>query len=110
MPSDEARKARRKYRKLWRRSLARDIRAYQNTPKRRRERDWKYTGAYVRGVWKNDEDALTCVLLQILAVEVGQRPSHHARAYRWDRVTVCEEYRKTLLQVAKELGLVDPRR
>ena len=110
MPLEESRKARRKYRKLWRRDLARFLKMYEQTPKRRRESEWRYTGAYMKGVWKNVEDAMTCMLNQIHSVEVGEKPSWYARAYRWERVTTCDEYRKVLLEVAKELVLVDPRR
>ncbi len=110
MPVDEARKAKRKYRKLWRRSLARDLKVFEATPQRVRK--WKYChrGVNVRGSWKGAADALEGQLLEIEALDVGRRPSCHARGYRWVHVRSCPELRKELLRAAMEFGLCPERR
>ena len=101
--------ARRRYRKLWRRSLARELREFELTPKRR-QRKMKHEGAYVKGRWVSREDPLEGMMLRIQALAVGRRPWRHARGKRWWRVKTCPELRRTLLQVAKEFGLLDPKR
>lgn len=105
MPADAARKARRKYRKLWRRSLVRELKDFDSAPKRRK-RHWRWTRAAVRGAWKCVKDPLEGHLLIVQGLEVGQRPSKSARGYRWQRVKDCVEYRAMLYKVADELGLL----
>jgi len=110
MTAEESRKARRKYRKLWRRSLARELKEFEKAPRRRQKVAWRFTGAHVRGKWKCEEDPLEGMMFLIAALEVGERPSAYARGYRWSRVSCCQEYRKMLLTVAKEFALLDPQR
>jgi hypothetical protein len=109
MDPEAARKARRKYRKIWRRDLARELHDFEKAPKRLKK-NWRWTGASVRGRWRCDEDPLTSMMYLVAACEVGERPSKHARGYRWARVKNSVEYNKELLKVALGLGLVDPRR
>lgn len=108
MDPSEARRAKRKYRKVWRRSLARELREFECTPRRRRDQ-WAWGGAYVKGVWESCEDPLGGMLLKLVAVDVGKRPSRYARWDRWQRVKASQEFRKTLLEVAIELGLIAKR-
>lgn len=110
MPAEEARKARRKYRKLWRRSLYREMRDFEKTPQRSVHRVWSWTGADIRGNWKCAECPYYGQLLIYASLEVGERPSWSARGYRWKRVKESEEYRKMIKIVALELGLLDPLR
>jgi hypothetical protein len=110
MSAEDSRKAKRKYRKLWRRSLARDLKMFEKAPRRRQKDLWRFTGASVRGAWKCVEDPLEGNMFLIAAVEVGERPSWYARGYRWARVKCCNEYRRMLLSVAKEFALLDPQR
>lgn len=109
MSPEEARKAKRKFRKLWRRSLARDYREFEKAPKRRKN-DWRWTGCSVRGRWRALEDPLDGLLLFAKALEVGCRPSQSARGYRWGRVIHSQEFQKMRMKVAAELGLLHPKR
>lgn len=110
MPAEEARKAKRKYRKLWRRSLYREMRDFEKTKPRNIKNMWGWTSASIRGNWKSSEDPYYGQLLLYASVEVGKRPSWSARGYRWKRVKESEEYRITIKKVAMELGLLDPLR
>ncbi len=103
------RTARRKYRKLWRRALARDLRDFDRRPRRVQKRD-TWQGGYIKGRWQSREDPLEGRLLQILSYDVGRRPRRNARGLRWDLVKTCPELRKELLKVATEFGLLDPQR
>lgn len=103
------REARRKYRKAWRRELARKLREFETSPKRQQKR-MKWHGAYVKGKWKHRQDPLEAHLLEIKGLEVGRRPRRHARGQRWCLVKSCPEVRKALLEVAAEFGLLDPKR
>ena len=103
------RKARRKYRKLWRRDLARTLNELESAP-RRRKKQMRWHGAVVKCQWRRREDPLEGYMLEIKACEVGRRPRRHARAQRWIRVKQCLELRAELLKVATEFGLLDPRR
>jgi len=109
MSPDTARRMKRKYRKLWRRDLVRDLRDFAKAAPRRRKH-WRYTGTYVDGKWKCVEDPLLGMMLKIQALDVGRRPRWAARGYRWERVLQSKEYNKMLLKVAAELGLLDPLR
>lgn len=103
------RAARRKYRKLWRRALARDLKEFDRMP-RRRQKQSTWQGGYIKGKWQSREDPLEGRLLQILSYDVGRRPRRNARGMRWDLVKACPELRKELLKVANEFGLLDPQR
>jgi hypothetical protein len=103
------RKARRKYRKLWRMDLARSLKEFGNAPKRRQKR-MRWHGVTINGQWKSVEDPFEGRLLEIKACEVGRRPRRGARAQRWIRVKQCPELRVELLKVAAEFGLLDPKR
>lgn len=109
MEPDEARKAKRRYRKLWRRDLARELREFERTPKRRKK-DWHYSGAYVNGSWKSVQDPLECFFIKIEAVEAGSDPTAYGRSARWSRVKDGPEFRRMLMKVAAELGLLHPKR
>jgi hypothetical protein len=102
------RKARRKYRKLWRQDLARSLKEFGSAPKRRQKK-MRWHGATVKGKWKSCEDALDGRLLEIKACDVGRRPRRPARGERWKRVRQCPQLRKELLKVAAEFGLLDPK-
>lgn len=107
MPTDEARKARRKYRKLWRRALARELRDFEKTPKRRQKREFSWCGEYIKGKWTDcDDDPLGTRLLRILHFEVGERPSPYARGYRWSLVKASPEFDREIVKAARELGLM----
>lgn len=110
MPAEEARKAKRKYRKLWRRSLYREMREFEKTAPRNVKNHYNWTGASIRGSWKCAECPYLGQLFLYASQEVGQRPSWSARGYRWKRVKESEEFRKMLKIVAMELGLLDPAR
>jgi hypothetical protein len=103
------RKARRKYRKLWRQHLARSLREFGGAPKRRQKR-MRWHGVYVNGKWKSVEDPFDGRMLEIRSCDVGRQPRKSARAERWKRVKECPELRKELLKVAAEFGLLDPKR
>lgn len=103
------RKARRKYRKLWRRKLQRSLRGFELLPRRVKKRR-RWHGATVNGKWQSRQDPLEGLMLEIKAVEVGRRPRRHARGQRWVLVKSCPEVRAELLKVAAEFGLLDPKR
>ncbi len=108
MSPEDARKVRRKYRKLWRRSLYREMLEFDKTPQRAIKTKWGWNGSHIRGHWKCEEDPYYGQLLLYAAMEVGDRPSWSARGYRWKRVKESKEYRKMIGIVALELGLRDP--
>lgn len=111
MPPDEAKKARRKYRKMWRRELAKTLREFEKLPKRRQKSVYSWGGNYVKGRWKSvDDDPLGVMLLEIEKVEVGEKPSAWARGYRWASVKNCEAFQKELIKAARELGLMHRKR
>lgn len=101
----ETRAARRKYRKMWRRDIARDVRDFEKAAKRVQKR-MRWQGAIVKGHWSSREDPLDGMLLKIKALEVGRRPRKNARAGRWQRVRNCPELRRVLKEVAIEFGLI----
>jgi hypothetical protein len=103
------RKARRKYRKLWRQDLARSLKEFGAAPKRRQKK-MRWHGVSINGQWKSVEDPFEGRLLEIKSCEVGRRPRRGARAQRWIRVKQCPQLRKELLKVAAEFGLLDPKR
>lgn len=107
MPADEARKARRKYRKMWRRELARELREFEQTPKRRLKREYSWCGEYIKGKWTDcDDDPLGSRLLRIQHFEVGEKPSAYARGYRWQLVKGSPEFDREIVKAARELGLM----
>jgi hypothetical protein len=110
MPPDEARKSKRKYRKLWRRELARQLREFERAPSRVRKSENVGYSVKFRGRWRPIIDSFEGQLLEIAAFEVGEFPSICARGYRWDRVKSCKDLRKELLKAAIELGLCPDRR
>lgn len=103
------RKARRKYRKLWRQSLAKSLKEFGGAPKRRQKK-MRWHGATVNRRWKSVEDPLEGRLLEIKSCDVGRQPRRPARGERWKRVRQCPQLRKELLKVAAEFGLLDPKR
>jgi hypothetical protein len=103
------RKARRRYRKLWRRALARELKEFERAPPRRRRKHWAWIGAFVKGVYKAKDDPFDSVMLLLRSVEVGCSPRRNARGARWQRVKQCHEVRRELLKAAQELGLVQRR-
>lgn len=104
--SPEARKAKRKYRKLWRRSLVKQLKEWERMPPRlKKEYTWLLNGTKVRGRWKGAKDPLEGALIELEAVEVGEHPSAYARGYRWNRVVNSVEYQDALRDAARQLGL-----
>jgi hypothetical protein len=102
------RKARRRYRKLWRRSLLREIRAFDALSPRQR-RNLVGPVPY-RGGTRWPEDPLFYVFSIVKGHDVGrQRPRRAGRSLRWLRVKSCPELRRELLRAAAELGLIEPR-
>jgi hypothetical protein len=102
LPADESRRLRRKYRKIWRRALMRDLREFEKLPKRQQVKQFSWCGEYIKGRYvDNDDDPLMSMMLQIAKYEVGEKPSPWARGYRWALVKSTPEFERELLRAGR---------
>jgi len=98
LSEEESRKARRKYRKVWRRELARAIKAFDSLSVREQERtciDWSFT-CY---------DGIEGAMDMLKSMSVGSKPNKKARHARLHLVRFSERFSTEFKKVAVELGV-----
>lgn len=105
MDPGAARKAKRRWRKLWRVSLKRELRFYEALPRRTRK-GYYAGGSLVNGKWRSSRDVLEGCFFNMRSCDVGRHPRFGARIARALKVCFGKELQKAISVAMKDLGLM----